>query len=220
MKLWMYKLINGKPYVTIEPYYCGDRGTPKIGYNIEMVSTKIPFSKYKISLRKKNITGYTNKGIARLDSVFGKNSYRMEGLSVFKRGKTTSENNNVYHILDFPFILNPKYEFISCKNSQVMYSKKVHKYYGFSHRGGAFFGIGDMLFDINNENIRLYYENKQFRKEYIECLKKYINDGYDFEDVVNSGIKHIVPFKCRGRKIIEDMQEAYVAACNFAKYLS
>ena len=77
-----------------------------------------------------------------------------------------------------------------------------------------------MLFDINNENVRLYYENKQFRKAYIECLKQYINNGYDFEDIVNSGIKHIVPFKCRGRKIIEDMQEAYVAACNFAKYVS
>ena len=29
-----------------------------------------------------------------------------------------------------------------------------------------------------------------------------------------NGIKSIVPFKCRGSKIIEDMQEAYIAASN------
>ena len=220
MKLWMYKLINGKPCVTIEPYHSGDRGTPKIGYNIEILSIKIPFVGYKISLRKKNVTGYTNKGIARLDSIFGKNSYKTEGLNISKRGKITSETNNVYYIIDYPFILNPKYKFISCKNNQVMYSKKLHKYYGFSHRGGAFFGIGDMLFDENNENVNLYYENKQFRKAYIKCLKRYINDAFDFENAINSGIKYIVPFKCRGKKLIEDMQEAYIAACNFAKYVS
>ena len=220
MKLWMYKLVNGKPYVTIEPYHTGDRGTPKIHYDIEFAFIRIPFTRFKISLRKKDITEFTTKCISRLDSIFGKNSYKIDGLTICKRGKTNSETNNVYRLIDFPFILNPKYDFITCKSNQVMYSKKLHKYYGFSHRGGAFFGIGDMLFDENNENINLYYENKQFRKAYVKCLKRYVNDAFDFENAINSGIKYIVPFKCRGKKIIEDMQEAYVAACNFAKYVS
>jgi hypothetical protein len=220
MKLWMYNLVNGKPYITIESYHSGDGGTPKINYNIVFASIKIPFTRLQISLRKKDITEFTAKGISRLDSIFGKNSYKTEGFTIYKRGKTNSETNNVYRLIDFPFILNPKYDFIACKSNQVVYSKKLHKYYGFSHRGGAFFGIGDMLFDENNENISLYYENKQFRKLYLKCLKRYINDAFDFENVINSGIKYIVPFKCRGKKIIEDMQEAYVAACNFAKYVS
>ena len=70
MKLWMYKLVNGKPYVTIEPYYSGDRGTLKINYDIEFAFIKIPFTRLKISLRKKDITEFTTKGISRLDSIF------------------------------------------------------------------------------------------------------------------------------------------------------
>ena len=220
MKLWMYKLVNGKPYITIEPYHSGDRGTSEINYDIEFAFVKIPFTKLKVSLRKKDITRFTTKGISRLDSVFGKNSYKIDGLTVYKRGKTNSETNNIYCLKNFPFMLNPKYDFITCKNNQVMYSKKLHKYYGFSHRGGSFFGIGDMLFDENKDSETLYYRNKSFRISFIKYLIKYINDPFDFEDLVNSGIKSIVPFRCRGRKIIEDMQEAYVAACNFAKYLS
>ena len=123
-------------------------------------------------------------------------------------------------MLNYIWMLNPKYNFICCKNPQVMFSRKSHKYYGYSHRGGAFFGIGDMLFDEDKEKETLYYRNKSFRISFIKHLIKYINNPFDFEDLVTNSITSIVPFKCRGSKIIEDMQEAYIAASNFAKYLS
>ena len=219
MNFLKYKLFNGKGYITIQNkqcngnIHCGDKK------DIFISQIKIPFINYAIALRKKDVTGFSKYGIKRIDKVFGERTYKIVKFEVYKITKH-KEQNNYYNLLDNYWILNPKYDFIPCKNNQVMYSRKLHKYYGYSHRGGAFFGIGDMLFDENNDSEKLYYRNKSFRILFIKYLIKYINSPFDFEDLVTSGITSIVPFKCRGSKQIDDMQEAYIAASNFAKYLS
>ena len=215
-----YKLFNGKGYITIQNKYndynehCGDIK------DIFITQIKIPFTNYAIALRKRNVSTFSDYGLERIKSVFGQYNYKVNKLQVIRINKSKDSQNYIFYMLDYVWMLNPKYNFICCKNPQVMFSRKLHKYYGYSHRGGAFFGIGDMLFDENKDKETLYYRNKSFRISFIKHLIKYVNDPFDFEDLVINGIKSIVPFKCRGSKIIEDMQEAYTAASNFAKYLS
>ena len=65
-------------------------------------------------------------------------------------------------MLDYIWMLNPKYDFVCCKNPQVMFSKKLHKYYGYSHRGkGAFLELVICyLMKIKKRMKTLYYRNK------------------------------------------------------------
>lgn len=113
---------------------------------------------------------------------------------------------------------------------QVMFDEKSQKYIGFSHRGSASFGIGDMLFQGEKPSQKektMYYKNPKYRLKYILTLLKYHikNDWYMFEDlcednIIGHGITNIVPFKERGIKRIETKEEAFAAAKNFAEYVS
>lgn len=220
MNFFKYKLFNGKGYITIQNkndncnIYCGETK------DIFISQVKIPFTNYAIALRKRDVSAFSEYGLERIKSLFGQYNYKVRKFEVIRINKSKDSQNDVFYMLDYTWMLNPKYDFVCCKNPQVLFSRKLHKYAGYSHRGCAFFGIGDMLFDIKNENEESYYKNKQFRIKYVNILHKYINDSYGFEDLVRSGIKDIVPFRCRGSKQIDDMQEAYIAASNFAKYLS
>ena len=220
MNFFKYKLFNGEGYITIQNKY--DDGNKHYGEikDIFIFQIKIPFTNYAIALRKRGVTAFSDYALERIKSLFGQYNYKVQKFEVVRINKSKDSHNDVFYILDYIWMLNPKNDFVCCKNPQVMFSKKSHKYYGYSHRGGAFFGIGDMLLNENKENETLYYRNKSFRISFNKYLIKYINSPFDFEDLVINGIKSIVPFKCRGSKIIEDMQEAYIAASNFAKYLS
>ena len=220
MNFFKYKLFNGKGYITIQNKNNDSNAHWGEIKDIFIAQIKIPFTNYAIALRKRNVTAFSDYGLERIKSLFGQYNYKVHKFEVIRINKSKDSQNDVFYMLNYIWMLNPKYNFICCKNPQVMFSRKSHKYYGYSHRGGAFFGIGDMLFDENKDNETLYYRNKSFRIQFIKYLIKYINSPFDFEDLVNSGIKSIVPFKCRGSKTIEDMQEAYIAASNFAKYLS
>lgn len=51
------------------------------------------------------------------------------------------------------------------------------------------------------------------------------NDVLRFEDIfedkiISHGIASFIPFKMKGDKKIKTKEEAYQAACNFAKYIS
>ena len=111
---------------------------------------------------------------------------------------------------------------------EVLFDKKNNRYIGYSHRAFQSFGIGDMLFDKNvTPNKDFYYKNKKYRFEYLKTLFKYHikNDWHLFMDlcedtIIGYGIMNVVPFREQGRKIIETKEEAFEAACNFAKYVS
>ena len=93
--------------------------------------------------------------------------------------------------------------------------------YGYTHRGGQLFKIGDRLFDGKykprkddyTEDEWTQYENrfKELYEEEDELGKKWMDAD---------GISYVIPFKLRGSKLIETMEEAFIAAKNMSNYLS
>lgn len=206
------KCFNGKLYITIEefPYYIF---SDKEGENILVKSLiRIPFTNKEIVLRKKNITGLTNDGKFVAMCVFG---YEVEfkDLTLYtKVGELNALNHKV--------IFDEKMDFKATNTRGVIFSNKTSKYYGYTHRGICGFGIGDMLFDIRNENTSIYYNSIKYRIKYLYTLIRAITCKFRFKYLIEDGIKDVIPFNKRGSKIIETKEEAKQAAINFMKYIS
>lgn len=92
---------------------------------------------------------------------------------------------------------------------------------GYTHRGAQLFRIGDRLFDgkykptkedYPEDEWNLYEEN--FKKLYEE------EDELGKEWMDRDGLSYVIPFKLRGSKIIETMEDAFEAAKNMSDYLS
>lgn len=202
------KCFNGKLYLTIEkfPYYnyCGNDILVKKLFTI-------PFVNKSIVIRKKEITNLTDYGRTIITNVFG--AFKENGLYV-------EVNTGIYNILDYSFLLDESMKYKNTNTYGVIYSYKTKKYYGFTYRGIMGFGIGDMLFDINNENTSIYYNSIKYRIKYLYSLIRAITCKFRFRYLIEDGIKDIIPFNKRGRKIIETKEEAKQAAINFMKYIS
>ena len=137
-------------------------------------------------------------------------------------------NGKVYYRDSIKWILHNDLKPTECP--QVMFDEKSQKYIGFSHRGGASFGIGDMLFqdaEPSREEKYRYYQNRKYRRKYLLTpLRYHIKDNWSmFEDlcenkIIGHGITNIVPYRERGIKRIETKEEAFTAAKNFAEYIS
>lgn len=99
-------------------------------------------------------------------------------------------------------------------------------YYGYTHRGGQTFKIGDRLFDENYEPKEEDYSNGEWTKfmiKRVECVKRDIKKGYaktEEEAFNNIPISDVIPFCKRGRKLIDNWSEAKQAAINMSNYLS
>jgi hypothetical protein len=59
----------------------------------------------------------------------------------------------------------------------------------------------------------------KFEKAFQKSLKN-AEDDLDRKWIEESGISHVIPFRMRGPKLIENWQEAKQAAINMSKYLS
>ena len=208
MKIKTSKCFNGKLYLTVEkfPYYkyYGDNILIKILFTI-------PFVNKSIVLRKKEITNLTDYGRNIITNVFG--AFKESGLYV-------ETNTGSYNILDYSFLLDESMKYKNTNTYGVVYSDKTKKYYGFTYRGIAGFGIGDMLFDVNNENTSIYYNSIKYRIKYLYTLIRAITCKFRFKYIIEDGIKDVIPFNKRGSKIIETKEEAKQAAINFMKYIS
>jgi hypothetical protein len=94
-------------------------------------------------------------------------------------------------------------------------------YYGYTHRGGCLFKIGDRLFDSNYVPREEDYEEW----EWIGWEDRF-NDSYDKGDELTKkwmdedGISYVMPYNKRGKKIIQTLEEAKQAAINISKELS
>ena len=211
MKIKTSKCFNGKLYLTIEefPYYrfCSYNG---LNIVIKKLFT-IPFINKSVVLRKRGITNLTNYGKNIVTNIFG--SFKEDGLYI-------ETNTGSYNILDCSFLLDESMKYKNTNTYGVVYSDKTKKYYGFTHRGIGAFGIGDMLFDINNENTSIYYNNIKYRIKYLYRLIRAITCKFRFKYLIEDGIKDVIPFNKRGSKIIETKEEAKHAAINFMKYIS
>lgn len=93
--------------------------------------------------------------------------------------------------------------------------------YGFTHRGGNKFKIGDRLFDSNYKPVEEDYTPEEWSGFLIRYNEVY-GQADDFEKkwIDEDGISYVIPFKQRGSKVIETMEEAYQAAVNMSNYLS
>ena len=97
----------------------------------------------------------------------------------------------------------------------------VEGYYGYTHRGGTLFKIGDRMFDNYYLPVRSDYTQKEW-DEYYEKFQKSIKnaDEVDMKYIYNEGISSVIPFNKRGKKVIENWKEAREAAIALSKYLS
>ena len=211
MKIKISKCFNGKLYLTIEefPYYtvCRYNGSDIL---IKKLFT-IPFINKHVVFRKRGITNLTNYGKNIVTNIFG--LFKEDDLNVITDVGT-------YYILNCRFLLDESMKYKNTNTYGVVYSDKTKKYYGFTHRGVEGFGIGDMLFDINNENTSIYYNSIKYRIKYLYTLIRAITCKYRFKYLIEDGIKDVIPFNKRGSKIIETKEEAKQAAINFMKYIS
>ena len=211
MKIKTSKCFNGKLYLTIEkfPHYivCRNNGSDIL---VKKLFT-IPFINKSIVLRKGGISNLTNYGKNIATNVFG--LFKEYDLCILT-------DVGAYDILTCRFLLDESMKYKNTNTYGVVYSDKTKKYYGFTHRGVEGFGIGDMLFDINNENTSIYYNSIKYRIKYLYSLIRVITCKFRFKYLIEDGIKDIIPFNKRGSKIIETKEEAKQAAINFMKYIS
>lgn len=92
---------------------------------------------------------------------------------------------------------------------------------GYTHRGAQLFKIGDRLFDGKYKPSKEDYLEDEWIK--YESRFKELYDEADEPDknwMDRDGISYVIPFKLRGKKIIETMEEAFEAARNMSDYLS
>ena len=177
----------------------------------------------RVSLKKdEKGSYYTQRAIDRLKSIFGNNCQIIDNKLTrfyYHEGK---KKVTVYYLEEMLWLFNEKYDWEPTNCSTVMFDKKSKKYYGYTNRGGSFFGIGDWLFDYGHEDIEHLYKDPKLRKGFIKSLTEYSskNDDFMFRDLVESGITDCAPYKMRGSKKIENLEEAYQAAINISKYLS
>ncbi len=93
--------------------------------------------------------------------------------------------------------------------------------YGYTHRGGSLFKIGDRLFDDKYKPVKEDYPEEQWNE-----YERKFNESYEAGDELDKkwmdedGIACVIPFKLRGSKLIETMEEAFEAAKNMSKHLS
>lgn len=107
------------------------------------------------------------------------------------------------------------------KESYGTDSPQIEGMYGYTHRGGQLFRIGDRLFDEEYEAIKEDYspeEWKEYEEKFSELYSQEDELGKKWMD--ESGISYVIPFKLRGPKVIETMREAFEAAQNLSKSLS
>jgi hypothetical protein len=94
-------------------------------------------------------------------------------------------------------------------------------YHGYTHRGGQTFKIGDRLFDASYTPKEEDYEEWEWAGWKLDFDKRYSeSDDLDKRWMDELGISYVIPYKKRGEKLIENMDECLQAAINMSKDLS
>jgi hypothetical protein len=100
---------------------------------------------------------------------------------------------------------------------RVVESGNIEGFYGYTHRGGSLFKIGDKIFDENwipklNEIKTSWLDDyEQYTGEKIESLS---------DNNLQIRIVGVIPFTERGSEIIKTWEEAEQSAINMSNYLS
>ena len=97
----------------------------------------------------------------------------------------------------------------------------IKGYYGYTHRGGSTFKIGDRLFEEDYDPVVEDYDRKEFEKYWKKYVKQHSKaDDFDRKWIYGDGIKAVIPFNQRGKEVIKNWEQAKEAAINVSKYLS
>ncbi len=232
------KIFKGRVFYKIEkaPWYTTgvndelkDKGFQK---NVCLKYWKLPFSDFYLAKRQYviDVSDELRDAITEAAKAF----FKTENVEVIFESTTryTIKNKDNGVVITY---FEETYKFFCqlkgvrfTKDWMVLFSEKEQKYYGYSHRASQGFGIGDMLFckdsEVLTEKVILnnYYKDKKYRKKFLKVLMRYHkrNDYFSFADMIKYGIMDIVPFKEIGAKKIENLDEAFMAAKAFAKYVS
>ena len=93
--------------------------------------------------------------------------------------------------------------------------------FGYTHRGGQLFKIGDRLFDEKYTPKKEDYTEEEWGSFESDFKRTYEeSDELEKKWIEEDGISYVIPFKKRGARIIETMEDAFQAAKNMSKYLS
>ena len=106
-------------------------------------------------------------------------------------------------------------------HDSLLESDEILGYYGYTHRGGALFTIGDRVFDNYYLPVQSDYTKEEwdgYYKKYQDSLSK--ADKFDKDWMTVDGIASVIPFNKRGKQIIKTWEDAKEAAINISKYLS
>jgi hypothetical protein len=91
--------------------------------------------------------------------------------------------------------------------AEVYANNKLVGYYGFSHRGGQTFKIGDIIYDPE-------WIMSEFHKDFKKYKKLLSKSKY------STRIEDVIPYKERGSVVITTLEEAKVAAIEMAEDIS
>jgi hypothetical protein len=127
--------------------------------------------------------------------------------------------NNFVICENYPHGVAIKYKEDRYKNDDL-YDDDIEGFYGYSHRGGSLFKIGDRLFNSEYEPKEEDYPEWMWSGFVEKYNKSYeSSDDFDKKYIYNKGVKSIIPFNLRGNKDIENWDDALQAATNMSKYL-
>ena len=131
----------------------------------------------------------------------------------FQNGMTVCE--------DYPHGVGVVWNTAKSDKTLVSGQDGVKGYYGYTHRGGSIFKIGDRLFEEEYIPVVEDYDKKEFDKYWKKYKKSYkMGDDFDKKYIYGDGIKAVMPFNRRGKEVIKNWEQAKQAAINMSKYLS
>jgi hypothetical protein len=103
-------------------------------------------------------------------------------------------------------------------SDEMVLDFEIEGIYGFSHRGGTLFRIGDKIFDANwrpSEEELKSMDYKKMIESFDELNEGFDNSGYSIKDKIVESM----PFTKRGGETIKNWDDAKLAAKNLSKYL-
>jgi hypothetical protein len=123
--------------------------------------------------------------------------------------------NNMVVCDDYPYGVAEMYE-------ETQDGNVIVGYYGYTHRGGQTFKIGDRVFEESYEPEQSDYSAEEWEgyiRDQEEGTALEVQQGWiKMGEIIP--IKTFIPFTKRGKVVIENFDQAKQAAINISKYLS
>lgn len=215
---------NGKNYVAFEktPFYVKGTKDHNGIDQLERVWFKI-FGKYLVT-RTTNCTGYSP---AMIEAIRKAGFHKVDKFSAIR--EIPNNPNSSVRLDDNTFLRKEvmKGNVQATDYPEIMYNTRTERWYCIRTKATMGFGIGDWLFDLENEqNEDFWWKIEPAVAKYMDRIQwTYKNNLFfkgnfdDLRDLLEGGIKMVIPYNLRGRKIIETEEEAIEAVRNFAKYM-